>query len=52
MTEVEKDRIFVATGEGQLAILEFQAPGRKAMPMDAFLRGHAIVPGERFESKG
>lgn len=46
---VEKDRVRVATGEGQLAILVFQMPGKKAMPMGDFLRGHPLQAGERFE---
>ena len=31
ITSVEKDRVVVATGESGLAILTFQAPGKKAM---------------------
>ncbi len=46
---VEKDRIVVATGEACLAITKFQAPGKKAMAMGDYLRGHAIAVGERFE---
>jgi methionyl-tRNA formyltransferase len=49
ITRVEKDRILVATGQGQLAILVFQAPGKKALPMAEFLRGRKIQPGERLE---
>jgi len=49
VTRVEKGRVVVATGEGQLAILAFQAPGKKPMAMADYLRGHAIEPGERFE---
>lgn len=49
VTAVEKNRFCVATGNGQLAVLEFQAPGKKAMPVDAFLRGARIEAGERFE---
>jgi len=47
VTQVLKDRVLVACGEGQLAILEFQAPGKKAMPMGAYLLGHAMQAGER-----
>ena len=50
ITDVERDRVWVATGAGELAILEFQAPGKKAMPMDAFLRGRPMRPGERFDA--
>lgn len=49
ITGIEKDRVFVATGEGQLAILSFQAPGKKAMPMADYLRGHPLQPGDRFD---
>jgi len=49
VTAVAKDRVLVAAGEGQVAVLEFQAPGKKAMAMGDFLRGHAMSPGERFE---
>lgn len=49
VVEVQKDRLLVATGAGMLAVLEVQAPGKKAMPVEAFLRGHRIEPGERFE---
>ncbi len=46
---VESDRVLVATGEGRLAILEFQTPGKRAMTMEEYLRGHAMQVGERFE---
>lgn len=49
VVSVEKDCVWVATGEGQLGILEFQIPGKRAMPMEAFLRGNPMQPGERFE---
>ncbi len=47
--EVGKDRILVATGEGQLAVLCLQVPGKKALDAGAFLRGTPVKPGERFE---
>lgn len=50
ITAVEKDRVIVACGEGQLAILHFQAPGKKAMPMGDFLRGRRMHCGERLEA--
>ncbi len=50
VTHVDKDRMLVATGEGQIAILEFQAPGKKPMPMGDYLRGHEIKVGEQFEN--
>jgi methionyl-tRNA formyltransferase len=50
ITAVEKDRVLVATGEGLLAILVFQPPGKRAMPMRDYLAGHALAPGIRFDS--
>ncbi len=46
---VEKERVVVVTGEGALAILALQAPGKRAMPVREYLRGHAIQVGEQFE---
>lgn len=50
VVRVEKDRVQVATGDGLLAILVFQAPGKRAMSMADFLLGRAIRVGDRFES--
>ena len=50
ITAVEKERVLVATGEGQLAILQFQPPGKRAMGMRDYLAGHPIESGEKFES--
>lgn len=41
--------IAVATGMGTLRLLTVQPESRPAMGADAFLRGHPISPGERFE---
>ncbi|MCP4644770.1 MAG: methionyl-tRNA formyltransferase [bacterium] len=49
VVRVEKDRVVVATGEGGLAVLVFQAPGKRAMPMGDYLRGSAIAVGDHFE---
>ncbi len=49
VVRVEDDRVVAAAGEGALAILEFQAPGKRTMPMREYLRGHPISVGERFE---
>lgn len=46
---VERDRIVAATGEQCIAILEIQAPGKRAMPVADYLRGHTLEPGERFD---
>jgi methionyl-tRNA formyltransferase len=45
---VERDCVWVATGAGLLGILEFQAPGKRALPMPDFLRGRAIQAGDQF----
>ena len=39
--------LLVATGEGALRLTRIQAPGRAAMPAEAFLRGRPIPPGTR-----
>jgi methionyl-tRNA formyltransferase len=49
IVRVERDRVVVATGEGALAVLEIQAPGKRVMPMGDFLRGRALQVNERFE---
>ncbi|PIR16780.1 MAG: methionyl-tRNA formyltransferase [Deltaproteobacteria bacterium CG11_big_fil_rev_8_21_14_0_20_49_13] len=40
--------IFVATGFGQLCILEVQAPGKKRMPAVEYLKGSGLKVGDRF----
>jgi methionyl-tRNA formyltransferase len=49
ITAIEKDAVIVATGDGLLGITEFQAPGKKPLPMGDFARGARLQPGERFE---
>jgi len=49
IVELRKDRIIAATGEGLLAILRLQLPGKKPLDADAFLRGTPVQAGERFE---
>ena len=45
-TVLKSDReLVVATGKGQLYLLEVQLEGKKRMPVDAFLRGHPIPVG-------
>ena len=43
---VDPDGVRVACGEGILLLLRVQLEGAKATPVDAFLRGHALAPGE------
>jgi len=42
------DAIRVATGDGELAILEVQPEGRRAMRVHDFLLGHRLAAGEAF----
>ncbi len=49
ITAVMDDRILVATGEGQLAVLVIQMPGKRAMSVHDFLLGRRVEAGERFE---
>ncbi|MBN2310157.1 MAG: methionyl-tRNA formyltransferase [Candidatus Hydrogenedentes bacterium] len=46
---VEADRMVVKAGEGAVAVLTIQAPGKRALPMADFLRGRPIEVGARFE---
>lgn len=45
----ENDQIVVATGEGGIALLRIQAPGKKAMSTGDYLRGNSVLPGAMFE---
>jgi methionyl-tRNA formyltransferase len=45
----EKDRILIATGEGQIAILAIQLPGKRAMEVGDFLRGSRLKPDDCFK---
>ena len=42
----------VACGSGALRLLEVQAPGGKALPLEAFLRGHGLAAGDRLGAVG
>jgi len=44
---VQKSRALVATGEGLLSIERIQTPGKRAMDVAEFLRGHSMLEGER-----
>ncbi len=41
------DALLVATGRDALRLVRIQAPGRAAMPAEAFLRGRRVPPGTR-----
>lgn len=44
------DDLVVATGDGPLHLVQLQPEGRPAQATRAFLNGHRLVPGDRFES--
>jgi methionyl-tRNA formyltransferase len=46
--EVTSQAIHVATGDGELAIIEIQPEGRRAMRVHDFVLGHRITPGDVF----
>jgi methionyl-tRNA formyltransferase len=41
-------RLWIATGDGVLAIEQVQPAGKRAMPVAEFLRGHAVRIGQQF----
>jgi methionyl-tRNA formyltransferase len=41
-------RLFIATADHPLEVLELQPAGKRSMPAADFLRGHRLSPGERF----
>ena len=43
----EPGQLLVSTGAGILSLQVIQPAGRKAMQVDAFLRGYPISPGDR-----
>jgi methionyl-tRNA formyltransferase len=45
--EATSDRLVVAASEGAVAIKTVQTPGKKALPVADFLRGHRVQPGDR-----
>jgi methionyl-tRNA formyltransferase len=42
------DLLVVAAGVGSVRLLTVQIAGKKPMPVADFLRGHMLVPGDRF----
>lgn len=44
---VEKDAMAVSTGEGALLVLQVQAPGKRVMSVDDYLRGNPVQVGDR-----
>lgn len=45
--EVSPLHLLVATGDGQLSLLEVQLEGKRRMPIEEFLKGHTIRQGAR-----
>jgi methionyl-tRNA formyltransferase len=50
--EVGKGRLIVAAGGGAVALRIVQPAGKKAMPIEEFLRGHRVQVGDRFGDEG
>jgi methionyl-tRNA formyltransferase len=50
IAEITSDALVVATGEGQLGILEIQPEGKRAMRAQDFVAGHRLAPGDTFSS--
>ncbi|NLN94142.1 MAG: methionyl-tRNA formyltransferase [Candidatus Hydrogenedens sp.] len=48
----DKGGLHIATGEGLLIVTKLQWAGKKALAVDAFLRGTPIKTGDRFEEIG
>jgi methionyl-tRNA formyltransferase len=46
--EITPDAIRVATGDGELAILEVQPEGKRTMRVHDFVPGHKVAPGDAF----
>jgi methionyl-tRNA formyltransferase len=49
--EPDSPEMLVATGAGWLVPLEIQREGKRALPIDAFLRGHPLGEGAHFDTK-
>jgi len=46
--EITPDAIRVATGDGELAILDVQPEGKRTMRVHDFVIGHKVAPGDAF----
>lgn len=49
IVKVEKDAIYVQTGNGILKLTEIQIEGKKRMPVEAFLNGYTVEEGTYFK---
>ena len=48
--QVEKVVMEIGTGRGRLEIREIQLEGKKRLPVEDFLRGSTLAPGDMFTS--
>jgi methionyl-tRNA formyltransferase len=46
--EAHGDRLIIATGDGQVRLIEIQAEGKRPMGAREFLAGHRLAAGDRF----
>jgi len=46
--EASGDRLVIAAGEGAVRPASLQPSGKRMMPVEEFLRGHRVRPGDRF----
>lgn len=51
IAKVDKDAIYVQTGQGMLKVLELQLEGKKRMDTASFLRGIKVETGEKLENQ-
>ena len=48
ISEIDKERLVIATGSGGLSLLEVQAAGKRPMTIAQFLQGARLKKGDRF----
>jgi methionyl-tRNA formyltransferase len=46
------NRLVIAAGQGAVALQSIQPAGKRLMPIDEFLRGYRVRPGQRFGAEG
>ncbi len=51
IVSIEKKSIGIATGKGVLLVSEVQPAGKKGMPIQSFLNGHALKVGDIFSNE-
>lgn len=50
IVSADEHQVLVSTGDGLLEIVELQPEGKRRMSATDFLHGHALQPGDRFET--